>query len=135
MSSARDVADAFDVDFFRVHPETVRERGQDPDLVRGVVAVNVQVRRRLGVTELLRVGQHVGEFRAFEFHARQDVIAGAVDDAVKRGDAVADKSFAQRLDDGNAAADAGFVIKIRAVFLPPPQTVPRRARTAAPCWR
>ena len=27
-----------------------------------------------------------------------------------------DKTFAQRFDDGNAAANAGFVIKIRAVF-------------------
>ena len=34
----------------------------------------------------------------------------------KRVDAVADKPFAQRFDDGNAAANAGFVIKIRAVF-------------------
>jgi hypothetical protein len=76
-----------------------------PILCCGIVAVNVQRRdRRFGVTEPLRVGENVGEVRAFQLHARQDVIAGAVDDAVNVRDAVADKTFAQRLDDGNAAA-------------------------------
>ncbi len=110
------MADAFDVDFFWVHPKAVRERRKNADLVRGVVAVNVEVGRRFGVTEFLRVGENFGEVRAFEFHARQNVIASAVDDAVKRVDAVADKTFAQRFDDRNAAANAGFVIKIRAEF-------------------
>ena len=78
-----DMADAFDVDFLRVHPKAMRERRQDADLVRGVVAVNVQVRRRLGVALLLRVGEHGVEVRAFQLHPREDVIAGAVDDAVQ----------------------------------------------------
>ena len=104
------------MDFLRIHPEAVRERGQDAGFVRRIVAVNVQVRRRLGVAQLLGLGEHGAEVRAFELHARQDVIAGAVDDAVKRVDAVADKPFAQRFDDGNAAANARLVIKIRAVF-------------------
>ncbi len=73
----------------------MRERRENADLVRGIVAVNVQVRRRLGVTQPLRVGEHLGKIRAFELHAGEDVIAGAVDDAVKRVDAVADKTFAQ----------------------------------------
>ena len=111
-----DVADTFDVNFFRVHPEAVGERGENPNLVRCVVTINVQVRRRFGVTQLLRVRQHRAKIRAFEFHAREDVIAGAVHDAVKRRDAVADKTFAQRLDNGNAAGDARLVIKIGAVF-------------------
>jgi len=64
----------------------------------------------------LRVGEHGGEVRAFQFHPGEDVIAGAVDDAVERVDAVANEPFAQRFDDGNAAANAGFVIKIRAEF-------------------
>ena len=87
-----------------------------PILCCGIEAVNVEVGRRFGVTLFLRVGEHVGKVRAFEFHPGEDVIAGAVDDAVKRVDAVADKTFAQRFDDGNAAANAGLVIKIRAVF-------------------
>ena len=89
---------------------------QDADLVLRVPAVNVEVGRRFGVALLLRILQHRVEIRAFEFHPGEDVIAGAVDDAVKRVDAVADKTFAQRFDDRNAAANAGFVVKIRAVF-------------------
>ena len=94
----------------------MRERRENANLVRGIVAVNVQVRRRLGVALLLRVGEHGVEIRALQFHPGEDVIAGAVDDAVQRFDAVADKTFAQRFDYGNTAANAGFVIKIGAVF-------------------
>src|ERR1039457_3396873 len=112
----RNVADALDVDFVRAHPETMRERGEDADFVLRIPAVNVEVRRRLGVAQLLRVGEHGVEIRAFELHPGKDVIAGAVDDAVKRVNAVADKTFTQRFDDGNAAANARLVIKIRAVF-------------------
>ena len=65
-----------------IHPEAVRERRENADLVLRVVAVNVQVRRRLGVAMLLRVGEHGGEIRALGLHARQNVIAGAVDDAI-----------------------------------------------------
>ena len=83
------VADAFDVNFVVIHPKTVRERGQNADLVLRVEAVDVQVGRRLGVTLLLRVGEHVGEIRAFQLHAGEDVIAGAVDDAVNRRELVA----------------------------------------------
>ena len=112
----RHLADAFGVNLMMIHPEAVRERGEDADLVLRVMAVNVQVRRRLGVTVLLRVGEHAGKVRALGLHARQNVIAGAVDDAVNRGKLVRDKTLAQRFDDGNAAADAGLVIKIRAAF-------------------
>ena len=87
-----------------------------PILCCGITAVNVEVGRRFGVALFLRVGEHGGKIRAFELHPGEDVIAGAVDDAVKRVDAVADKAFAQRFDDGNAAANAGLVIKVRAVF-------------------
>src|SRR6266576_315613 len=110
-----DVPDAFDVNLLRVHPETVRERSEDADLVLRIPAVNVEIRRRFGITLLLRVLEHRIEVRTFELHAREDVIAGAVDDPVEGGDAVADKTFAQRLDDRYAAANAGFVIEVRAV--------------------
>ena len=108
--------DAFDVNIFRVDPKAVRERRKNSRFMRGVVTVNVEVGRGFGVTQFLRVGQDCAEIRAFQFHARQNVIARSIHDAVKRRDAVADKSFAQRFDDGNAAAHARFVIKIRAVF-------------------
>ena len=66
------VADAFGVNLVVIHPEPVRERRENADLVLRVVAVDVEVRRRFGVTLLLRVGQHVGEVRALQFHARED---------------------------------------------------------------
>ena len=36
------VANAFNMDRFRIHPKTVRQGCQDADLVLGVVTVNVQ---------------------------------------------------------------------------------------------
>ena len=81
-----------------------------------IVAVDVERRLGLGVALRLRVLEHRRKVRPFELHAGEDVIAGAVDDAVEVGDAVADEAFAQGLDDGNAAADAGLVVKVRAVL-------------------
>ena len=76
-------ADAFDVNVLGVHPEAVRQRGQDADLVLRIVAVNVERRLGLGVALRLGVLEHRGEVRAFELHPGEDVIAGAVDDAVE----------------------------------------------------
>jgi len=58
------------------------------------------------------VFEHRIEIRPLEFHSGQDVIAGAVDNPVEVGDAVSDESFAEGFDDGDAAADAGLVIKV-----------------------
>ena len=57
----------------------------------------------LGVAELLRLGQHLGELAAALAHHREDVVAGAVEDAGDAGDAVAGQALAQRLDDRDAA--------------------------------
>ena len=116
MSRLRNVADAFDVNVARVHPKPVRQRRQDADLVQRIMAVNVERGLRLGVTLRLGVLEHGIEIRALELHPGEDVIAGAVDDAIEMGDAVADETFAQALDDGNAAADAGFVVNVGSIF-------------------
>src|SRR5437879_3495659 len=105
------------MDMFWIYPEPVRERSQDTDFVEGVVAVDVQRRFGLGVTLALGFLEHRIEFGALAFHAREDVIAGAVDDAVKVRYAIPDKPSPQRFDDGNAAAHAGLVIKIGTVIL------------------
>src|SRR3546814_4865870 len=42
-------------------------------------------------------------------HAGQDVVAGAVEDAVDAVDAVGGEALAQALDDGNAAGHRGLV--------------------------
>src|ERR1019366_7997765 len=109
-------ADAFDVDVFGFHPEAVGQRRQDADLVQRIVAVDVERGLGLGVALRLRVLEHRRKVRPLELHAGEDVIARAVDDAVKVGDTVADEAFAQGFDDRNAAANAGLVVEVRAVF-------------------
>ena len=111
-----DMADAFDMNVLGIDPESVGERGKNAGFMRGVMAVDIEVGRRFGIAQLLGVGEDIGEVRAFQLHPGEDVIAGAVNDAVKGGDAIAHKAFAEGFDDGNAAGHAGFVIEIGAVF-------------------
>ena len=65
------------------------EARQDGELVGGVEAADVEGRVGLGIAEALRVGQAVLEGQALQLHARQDVVAGAVEDAVDARDRVA----------------------------------------------
>ena len=51
-------------------------------LLRGVVALDVEGRIGLGIAEPLRLAQAIVEGDALLLHAREDVIAGAVEDAV-----------------------------------------------------
>ena len=69
----------------------------------GVDPVDVEAGVRLGIAQALGIGQHIGEFAARLAHLRQDVIAGAVQDAVDALDAIGCQPLAQGLDDGNAA--------------------------------
>ena len=81
------------------------ERGEDGELVRGVEAADVEGRIGLGVAEPLRLGEADFERQSVGLHAREDVVAGAVQDAADAPHRVAGQALAQRLDDGNAAAD------------------------------
>ena len=49
--------------------------------MRRIHAIDVEGRIGLGVAQLLRVSQNLGEFPAALAHLRQDVVAGAVQDA------------------------------------------------------
>ena len=109
--------DAFDVGVVQVGPESVRQRRENGHLVRRVAAVHVERRIGFGVTEFLRFGENFVEIPAFGGHARQDVIAGAVDDAVDEREPVGDETFADRLDDRDAAANAGLVEDIGRMLL------------------
>ena len=55
--------------------------GQDRQLVRGVVALDVEGRVGFGIAQPLRVLQAGVEGQALGLHAGQDVVAGAVEDA------------------------------------------------------
>ncbi len=101
----RDVLDALDRNGAGVDAHAERDRGEDGELVRGVEAADVEGRIGLGVTEPLRLLQAVFERQPFGFHLRQDIIAGAVENAADALDAIARQRLAQGLDDGNAAAD------------------------------
>ncbi len=78
----RDVADAFGVDAGEIDRPAKADARQDRELVGGVDAVDVEARIGLGIAELLRLGQHLGEFAPALAHRRQDVVRGAVEDAV-----------------------------------------------------
>ena len=87
------------------------------ELVRGVEAADVEGGVGLGVALGLRLGQHVGEGAMLLLHLRQDVVAGAVQDAVHAPDLVAGQRLAQRLDDRDAAGHRRLEIEGDAVLL------------------
>ena len=83
----------------------------------GVEAADVEGRIGFGVALGLRFLQHIGEGAMLLLHLRQDVIAGAVEDAVDAPHLVGGQRFAQRLDDGNAAGDRRLEVERDAVLL------------------
>ena len=131
----RDRLDAFDADRIGVEPRAERQRRQDRQLVRGVEAADVEGRIGLGVAQPLRLLQAEVERQPLGLHLRQDVVAGAVEDAADARDAVARKRLAQGLDDGNAAADRGLEGERRAVALGEFGQFLAVRRRASPCWR
>ena len=68
------------------------------------MAVDVEGRIGFGITEPLRVLQAFGKRQALLLHPGQDVIAGAVEDAVDAVDAGAAKPLAKRLDDRDSSS-------------------------------
>ena len=112
-----DAADALDVHRVERHRPAEGERRQDGQLVRRVDAVDVEGGVGLGVAQLLGVGQDFGEFPAAFAHLRQDVVAGAVENAGDALDAVGGQAFADRLDHRDAAGDRGLEGERDVVFL------------------
>ncbi|OQA31355.1 MAG: hypothetical protein BWY57_02394 [Betaproteobacteria bacterium ADurb.Bin341] len=84
--------------------------------MRRVQPVNVQARISLGIAGLLRLFQHLGERQAFVLHARQDIVARAVENAVDALDLIAGEPLAQHADDRDAAAHARAEIEVHAVL-------------------
>ena len=80
--------DALDVDLVERHARAERQAGQQGELVGGVEAADVEGRVGLGVALGLRLREHVGERAMLLLHLRQDVVAGAVEDAVDAADLV-----------------------------------------------
>ncbi len=111
-------------------------RRQDGQLMRRVDAVDVEARIGLGIAQALGLGQHVGEIAAGLAHRRQDVIAGAVQDAVDaRRSRLAARPSRSAFDDRDAAGDGRLVAERHALGLGHAGQAPCHDGRAAPCWR
>ena len=93
------------------------KRGENRELVRRVEAADVESRVRFGVAEPLSLAEADVERQVVGLHARQDVVAGAVEDAGDPLDRVSGQTLAQGLDDGYAAADRRLEKERRLVAL------------------
>src|SRR5581483_11313615 len=81
-----------------------RERSEDGKLLRRVVALDVEAGIGFGVAELLRFPQTCFEGKLLLLHPRQDVVAGAIEDAIEARDPAAGEPLAQRLDHRNGGS-------------------------------
>src|SRR5262245_4886929 len=95
---------ALDVDRVLVNLVAECETGEDCELLRGVVALDIEAGIGLGVTKPLRFLQTFVERDFFLLHPRQDVVAGAVQDAVDALERITGHSFPQCLYDRNGSA-------------------------------
>ena len=84
------------------------QRGENGQLGARVEAIDIVAGIGLGVSQPLRLGEHGFERRAVLLHLGEDVVAGAVEDAVERHHAVAGDAFPQHGVDGNPARHAGL---------------------------
>ena len=101
----RNRLDALDGNRRGVDARAEGERGENGELVSGVETADVECRVGLGIAELLRLGEAGLERQPLGLHSGEDVIAGAVQNSANPTHRVAGEPLAQRLDDGNAAAD------------------------------
>src|ERR671937_190362 len=112
-----DGRNAFDVDRALIDLGPEGEARQDRELLRGVVALDVESGIGFGVAELLCLFQAGGEAKPLLFHARQDVDARAVEDSIDARERIAGQPLAQRFDDRDGAADRSLEVECHAVLL------------------
>ena len=113
----RDRGNALHIDRALLDAGAEGERRQDRELLRGVVALDVEGRIGFGVAEPLRFLQAIGERQVLLLHLGEDVIAGAVEDAVDALHGIAGQALAQRLHDRDGGADRRLEIERAAVLL------------------
>ena len=109
--------DAFDMNEVLGNPEAVGEGGEDDGLVGGIPTGNVEGRIGFGEAFVLGFLEGILVAEAGLGHAGEDVVAGAVDDAVDGDDVIADEAFLEDLNDGDAPGDSGFEVDGHAAFL------------------
>ena len=81
----------------------------------GIEAANVKGGIGLGIAFVLGLLQHLGEGAMFLLHLGQDVVAGAVENAVDAADLIAGQGLTQRFDDRDTAGHRGLEIEGHAV--------------------
>src|SRR5690554_7144947 len=74
-----------------------RQRSEDREFVRSINTVNIKAGVRLCIAQSLRILQNRVKIAAMLFHGRQDIIAGAVKDAVNPLDTVGRSPVANAL--------------------------------------
>ena len=85
--------DALAQDVPLLDPAAEGDAGEEPDLLRGIPAADVERRIRFREPLLLRLGQRLGEGKLVLAHAGEDVIGRAVDDADDARHPVAHEAF------------------------------------------
>ncbi len=77
---------------------------------------DIKCRIRFGIAQLLGLLQHLFIGTTRITHGRQDVIAGAVQNALNTFDLIACQTLSQGFDDRNTASNGSLEIQRRAVF-------------------
>ena len=104
----RDSPDAFHEDVGGRDLLAECQRRKQHELGARVKAIDIGAGVGLGVSQTLRLFQHRGKRHVALFHFGEDVVAGAVQDAVERLHAVARNALAQHRMNRDAAAHAGL---------------------------
>ncbi len=112
-----DRRDALDEHRLRIDLGAEGDAREDRELLGGVEALDVEGRIGLGIAEALGILETVGERQLLLLHAGEDVVAGAVEDAVDAREGIAGEPLAQRLHDRDRAADRRLEIERDAVLL------------------
>ena len=129
----RDGLDSFDRNRACVDLGAESERSENGELMRGVEAANVECRIGLRITEPLGLAQTDLEREIVGLHAREDVIAGAVENAGDALNCISGQALAQSLDDRYAAAHRGLEEQLSARSLSQGRELDTHARPASPC--
>ena len=104
------------------------EVGENYRLVGSIDAIEVQRFVRLDVAERTGIIQDLLERSSFLLHAGQEIVGGAVENAVNERKLVRDQTFTQYLDDRNTARNAGLECVADVCLFPQPRTFPDHAR-------
>ncbi len=102
------VTDAGDRNLRRIDGVTKGNAGENCDLVARIQAIEVQAWISFGIAGLLRLSQRLRELDSVLLHLREDVIAGAVHDAVDGLNLVRGQRLGNGADHWDAARDTCF---------------------------